>query len=134
MINISTTFSFSIIYTSIFLISLTNQYSFILHFRNFEYSLQTLRQPPCPCFMQSLQRRKEKDKKKEGKKRRRKRKRTISKVKRRKNMGKLSLPVSTHQIPFYSYHVYIHFTTPHHLYQFYLSFSTIIIHIIWENN
>ena len=51
-------------------------------------------------------------------------------------MGNLSLP--SIQFPFllfHFHHVYINFTTPHHLYQFYLSFSTtIIIHIIWENN
>ena len=72
------------------------------------------------------ERRKEKEEKKEEKNKK--------SEKKEKNMGKSSLPISTHQIPFHSYHVYIHFTTPHHLYQFYLSFSLIIIHIIWENN
>ena len=71
-------------------------------------------------------RQKEKEEKKEEKNKK--------SEKKEKNMGKLSLPISTHQILFHFHHVYINVTTPHHLYQFYLSFSTFIIHIILENN
>ena len=135
--------------------------------QNFEYSLQTSRQPPYPflckvfkCYLLLLEKvtihknkkeekkkkrrkyekkRKEKDKKKEEKKRRRKKKTKIMKVKRRKNMGKVSLHISTHQyrsIPTMYISIFYHstpslpinivpflpciypfFTTPHHFYQ-----------------
>ena len=121
MINISTTFSFSIIYTKLFPISLTNQYSFILHYRILNnlfkqqdrlhvFVLCTV----FKCYLLLLEKviiyKKKKEEKKnkrrkyekeEKKKTERKKERKgaerIKKVKIRKNVGKLSLPISTHQ-------------------------------------
>ena len=90
---------FSIIYTSLYPISLTSKYSFILHFRNFKYSLQTLNYPPYPCFMQSLQMlssssqkiyNTQKEKKKKEKKRRRQKERRKEKEEKRKRRIKKS--------------------------------------------
>ena len=123
MINISTTFFHHI--HKPFAISLTNQYSFILHFRNFLILSSKISVASISLFYVSLQmlssssfkvtihkkkrRRKENMKKKKRrrqkeirKEKEEKRKRRIKKVKRRKNMGKnylyLSLPINT--IPF----------------------------------
>ena len=164
MINISTTISFSTINrpSYLFHISLTTKYPFILHLKFCEYSLQIARNPPYPCFMKSLlnlssssvqvtiykkkkrrrrreenmKRRKEEDKKKERNRRKEKKKEKNKKSENKENQGNT---ISTTSIPFpllqfHSYHFYINSTTPQHLYHFYQSFSTIIVHIIWENS
>ena len=145
MINISTTFSFSIIYTSLFPISLTSKYSFILHFRNFEYSLQTSKTASISLFyvkssnfifffskkLQYTKRRKKRRRKREEnmkkKKRRRQKERRKEKEEKKEEKnkesemkekyGKIIFSYLYQSIPFHSYHVSIHFTTPHHLYQ-----------------
>ena len=144
----------------LFPISLTSKYSFILHFRilnnlfKYQDSLHVL--VLCKvfkCYLLLLEKvtiykkkkeekkkkrrkyekeeKKKTKRKKERKKRRRKRKRRIRKSEKKEKYGKTISSYLYPSIPLHSYHVYIHVTTPHHLYQFYLSFSTIIIHIIW---
>ena len=80
--------------------------------------------------MKKRRRQKERRKEKEEKKK----ERNKESEKKDNNMGKLSLPY--HLLPFHSIlTMYISYLPLHTIStQIYLSFSTIIIHIIWENN
>ena len=82
--------------------------------------------------MKKKKRRRQKERRKEKEK---KMKRRIRKNEKKEKYGKISSTYLYPSIPFHFHHVYIHILPLHTICtKFYLSFSTIIIHIIWENN